>query len=356
MAAHNAYQPNPGVQNHNQAPNQNFGQRSNPGERAMKFTPLPMTYAELLPDLVKNALVAICPAKTLQPPYPRYYDANAKCEYHSREVGHSIGNCRALKFKVQSLIDSGWLTFQEQKPNVDKNPLSGHSNATVNVVINEEELSLVRCVNEMKKPMNEVFRAICHAGLFSYEHKLEDKCGFHASTEHSIDECAEFRNYVQDLIDRHVLQVTHQRKEEGVFAGEEWVPQKPKPLVIQFTRPTNSIPAGRQPLVIQTPVAFPYKNDKAVPWKYDVSIIQGEQKNESVKSGKDVIDNISGIGGMTRSGRLFTPPVLRGEKSLEKIREEMATEKAKSLLKGKVVQENPEPELKERKEVTDEDA
>jgi len=137
----------------------------------MKFTPLPMTYTELLPDLVKNALVAICPAKTLQPPYPRYYDANAKCEYHSGEVGHSTENCRALKFKVQSLIDSGWLTFQEQKPTVDKNPLSGHSNATVNVVIDEEEPSLVRCVNEMKKPMNEVFRAICHAGFFSYEHK-----------------------------------------------------------------------------------------------------------------------------------------------------------------------------------------
>jgi len=86
MATHNAYQPNLRVQNHNQALNQNFGQRNNTGERAMKFTPLPMTYVELLPDLVKNALVAICPAKTLQPPYPRYYDANAKCEYHSGEI------------------------------------------------------------------------------------------------------------------------------------------------------------------------------------------------------------------------------------------------------------------------------
>jgi len=34
----------------------------------------------------------------------------------------------------------------------------------------------------------------------------------------------------------------------------------------------------------------------------------------------------------------------------------MVAEKAKALLKGKVVQENPEPELKERKEVIDEDA
>jgi len=81
------------------------------------------------------------------------------------------------------------------------------------------------------------------------------------------------------------------------------------------------MPTGRQPLVIQTPAAFPYKNDKAVPWKYGVSIIQEEQKDESVESSKAAIDNISGIGGMTRSARLFTPPVLRGEKSLEKIRE-----------------------------------
>jgi len=77
----------------------------------VKFTPIPMTYTKLLPDLLKNALVALCPAKTLQPPYPRYYDTSAKSGYHSVEVGNSTKNCRALKFKVQSLIDSGWLTF-----------------------------------------------------------------------------------------------------------------------------------------------------------------------------------------------------------------------------------------------------
>ena len=69
-----------------------------------------------------------------------------------------------------------------------------------------------------------------------------------------------------------------------------------------------------------------------------------------------MIDNISGIAGMTRSGRVFTPPDLRGEKSRDKIREEMAMEKARSFFKGKVVQVDSEPEEKEKKEVTDEDA
>jgi len=178
----------------------------------------------------------------------------------------------------------------------------------VNAIIEERGLSLVRNVNEMSKPMNEVFGAICQARLFHYEHMPEYKCDFHASIEHFIDECVEFKDFVQDLIDRHILQVCHNKKEGEVFAGEEWIPQRPKPLVIQFTKATTPMPSGHQPLVIQTPSSFSYKNDKVVPWKYGVSIIQGEQKVEFVDQGKEMIDNIFGIGGMTRSGRLFTHP------------------------------------------------
>ena len=103
----------------------------------MNFTPIPMTYAELLPDLLKNALVALCPAKVVQPPFPRYYDANAKCEYHSGEIGHSTENCRALRYKVQSLLDSGWLTFQERKASVEKNPSTVHANASTSANVDQ---------------------------------------------------------------------------------------------------------------------------------------------------------------------------------------------------------------------------
>ena len=79
---------------------------------------------------------------------------------------------------------------------MDKSPLAGYANTIVNVVMKEEILSLVRSVTEIKKPLNEVFGAICQVGLFKYEYRPEDKCGFHASTEHSIDECAEFKDFV----------------------------------------------------------------------------------------------------------------------------------------------------------------
>ena len=95
------------------------GQNSFQRRYQVQFTPIPMTYTDLLPTLLQRAMVAICPMKPLQPPYPKFYEANARCDYHGGAVGHSVENCRAFKFKVQSLIDSGWLTFQENKLNVE---------------------------------------------------------------------------------------------------------------------------------------------------------------------------------------------------------------------------------------------
>jgi len=66
----NAFQPNVGGQSFNQAQNPGCGQKNNSsGGKVVNFTPLPMTYTELLPDLLKNSLVVLCPAKVAQPPY-----------------------------------------------------------------------------------------------------------------------------------------------------------------------------------------------------------------------------------------------------------------------------------------------
>ena len=66
-----------------------------------------MSYADLLPQLLKNHHVALVPQEPLQPPYPKWYDPNANCEYHAGEVGHSTKNCFPLKAKVQSLEKVG---------------------------------------------------------------------------------------------------------------------------------------------------------------------------------------------------------------------------------------------------------
>ena len=53
---------------------------------------------------------------------------------HGGVPRHSIEQCVAFKHKMQSLIDAGWLTFQEDSPNVRTNPLANHESSSVNAV------------------------------------------------------------------------------------------------------------------------------------------------------------------------------------------------------------------------------
>jgi len=198
-------------------------------------------------------------------------------------------------------------------------------------------------------------------GYFKSGGESEGTCGFHASQEHSINECFEFRSFLQDLLDRHILQVCHPSEEEEVYTQTSEDPKLygPKPLVLHFAR--SPIMLGeKRPVVIQTPSPFPYKSDKAVPWKYGVSVLEndssGKQDNEIIDIDKSTVDNISGIGGMTRSGCLFTPMELRNGKSPKKTSKEVTIEKAKAFLKGKALQADQEPEGKDNKEISDEAA
>ncbi|RDX71062.1 hypothetical protein CR513_49634, partial [Mucuna pruriens] len=66
------------------------------------------------------------PLKPLQPPYPKNYDPNAKCDYHASAIGHTTERCWGLKHKMQDLMDVGLLSFEENGPNVGSNPLLSH--------------------------------------------------------------------------------------------------------------------------------------------------------------------------------------------------------------------------------------
>ena len=72
-------------------------------KKAVEFTPIPVSYADLLPYLLDNSMVDVTPAKVHQPPFFRGYDSNTMCAYHGGAPGHSIEHCMTLKRKVQSL-------------------------------------------------------------------------------------------------------------------------------------------------------------------------------------------------------------------------------------------------------------
>ena len=116
-------------------PGMNFNAGRNPlVKRLPKFAPIPMSYGDLLPSLIANQLAVVTFGRIYQSPFPKWYNPNVTCAYHGGTPGHSIEQCVALKHKVQSLIDAGWLTFQEDGPNVKTNPLANHGGPTVNVI------------------------------------------------------------------------------------------------------------------------------------------------------------------------------------------------------------------------------
>ena len=58
-------------------------------------------------------------------PFPIWYNANARCDYHVGIPGHSTKNCIALKYKVQNLIKLGKLKFEESNELVGVEGMSG---------------------------------------------------------------------------------------------------------------------------------------------------------------------------------------------------------------------------------------
>ena len=61
-----------------------------PTKKPIEFSPIPMSYADLLPSLITSQMAAVNPRKIYQSPFPRWYNPNATCTYHGGVPGHSI--------------------------------------------------------------------------------------------------------------------------------------------------------------------------------------------------------------------------------------------------------------------------
>ncbi|KAA0065920.1 uncharacterized protein E6C27_scaffold538G001040 [Cucumis melo var. makuwa] len=152
---------------------------------------------ELLPQLLKSHQVAIVSQKPMQPPYPKWYDPKAKCEYHARAVGHSSKNCFPLKAKMQSLVKANWLKFKKtrEESDVNQNPLPNHEGPAINVVNTFMERYKNK-VSDVTTLMNTFFQILYGAGYLSPTSNNDDvekvgcakkRCLFHQETDdHSI--------------------------------------------------------------------------------------------------------------------------------------------------------------------------
>ena len=63
--------------------------------------------------MIENGLIEPIYLAPFKHPFPIWYNANARCDYHVGIPGHSTENCNAFKYKVQNLIKLGKLKFKE---------------------------------------------------------------------------------------------------------------------------------------------------------------------------------------------------------------------------------------------------
>ncbi|XP_017624829.1 uncharacterized protein LOC108468459 [Gossypium arboreum] len=199
-------------------------QESNTKQSTKKFwfIPIPITYRELYKSLFDAHVVSSFYLKLLQPPYPKWYDASAQCEYHAGITGHSIENCTSFKRVVERLINMGVVKFDDA-PSVG-NPLPNHTDDGVNAIVKNMVRRIKLDVAEVKAPMRE------------------------------------------GLMDNKELKIFEFTEEEDVCTRDEGSMKKVNHPVVIISRPKiNEAGARIMPrVVIQKPAAFRYKDSKKV--------------------------------------------------------------------------------------------
>ncbi|XP_073225755.1 uncharacterized protein [Cicer arietinum] len=259
---------------------------------------------------------------------------------------------RELASQVHDLLKAGWLNFKENEPSVKNNPLPVHGGPIVNAI--EENHQVIREVEKIKAPMGLIFSELCKFGLIQGNADVKARCNFHLNEDHSIEECNEFKKELQKLINIGTIQIGRWEKDDGMIATqseEKLGITIPKPLVIHFTKEESmNAPGDLRTLIVQIPSPFSYKDNKAVPWNYNVEVHLAKQKDKDVSSSKTTaVTNVSGIGGMTRNDRIYSPGKSQSEMRVvfekaytdkeekkvenEKVKNEVSNEEAQAFLK-----------------------
>ena len=155
-----------------------------------------MTYTELYPKLVQCDLLMTIDIPPLQSAYPRWYNENVHCDYHSDNRGHSTENCTVLKRRVHDFIKKRELTFEDEDvPNVNENLLPNHGGPKVNAVEISQEMQVKKDIRDICIPMGLLYEALVTVGWLEVrqgkEEEIKDQnkcfCQYHGRTvDHSI--------------------------------------------------------------------------------------------------------------------------------------------------------------------------
>jgi hypothetical protein len=335
-----------------------------------QFQSLPIPVPQLYTLLVKKKMITPVGQRTRIGPQPKDYNKNLTCEYHQGEVGHTVENCRVLSHRIQDLLDQGVLKFRiegvinaievEKSDEVDIastkipwEPLYHETKkpgllTTPRAQIESTEVGICgyrsRAQNHNPRSRKEIKKEITNlmtGGLIKRRREQpEEYCMTIDQLRLSPYERTNFQARME-RIKEDFEEFCEKKKEELGKLSPATPPEmsKPDPVVIQYATKekvmlqTVSVSTVQSlekvpSIVIQVPQPFPYQDDKRVPWNYGMKVISTREGKPKME--EEVVGNLtSGLGGITRSGRCYTPEELeKRRKEIGKAVEDPAKTKA----------------------------
>ncbi|KAL5137467.1 hypothetical protein HKD37_10G027826 [Glycine soja] len=246
-------------QNRPQTPQQPYHSQN---RQKTTFDPIPMKYADLLPALLAKNLVQFRAPPRTPDVLPPWFRHDLTCAFHQGAPGHDVENCYILKNEVQKLVRANLLSFKDQNPNVQANPLPNHGPA-VNMIQDCDEDGVILNVQHVRTPLVPIHIKMCEAALFDHDHAACEVCPV------NVKGCPKVKEDIQGLIDSRELIITRKDKEVCVITPEF------QRLEISY----NSGESTTTPLVISLPGPMSYASLKVVPYKYSATMLEGSSKN-----------------------------------------------------------------------------
>ncbi|XP_012435499.1 uncharacterized protein LOC105762137 [Gossypium raimondii] len=255
-----------------------------PNTEKPQFTPIPMSYKELYQNLFNAHVVTPFYLTPLQPSYPKWYDANAQCDYHAGVTRHSIEYCTAFKKLVEKLITMGVVKIDDSSGT--ENLLPNHTDARVNMVGESTGKKVKENIAEVRIPLRKVWREMVRRGLIVSDvvegDKTQNYCEFHHEVGHEIQGCEKFRALIQSMMDNGEMEFFEEERKENICASESEM-RIPK-IIISRPRVTDVRAQMTPKIVIQKPAKFLYKDNKKVPWNYECEVtVSGKEVSISVE-------------------------------------------------------------------------
>ncbi|KAI5426569.1 hypothetical protein KIW84_032127 [Lathyrus oleraceus] len=135
-------------------------------------------------------------------------------------------------------------------------------------------------------------------GLFQHDHQIYGTCSINSRG------CRKIQDDLQGVLDQGLIQISRQ------VSSPESQEQEVN-IIIPYFNISEKVEIAyhpREPVVICPPGPMPYTSDNAVPYRYAATIIENGKEVE-IKTLASVT-NIAANSRMTRSGRVFAPPVI----------------------------------------------